>query len=479
MIATTNMLNIGVVSLYLLFLIALGFYSKKQKKNNSLTDFYLGGRDFSFIFLFLTFYATQYSGNTMIGFSGKAYRDGWIALSIVVFMIAAIGGILSYAPKLYNLSLKRNYITVVDYINDRYPHKFLHYLVIFVCVFVLTNYILSNLKAAGYIINMLSGGVISSSLGIIVAATIIFIYECLGGMRSVVFTDAIQGLLLFFIIQIIFFTVLYNYGFSSNIEPGNLVVEKFDIADRVGWISIIFLVFFSISVYPQAIQRIFMAKNVKVLRKSLKFMTIMPFFTTLPIILIAIIATSIVPDLDRTASDNIIIIMLNKLNFMGLLKIIVILFFVAVVAAIMSTIDSSNMAMHSMLVKNIYLRIKPQSKASDTIFMSKVFSLFIMVLLSYLAINIDSTIWIIIKIKLEVLAQLFPIIVLGVWSKKIKAESVLYGLLAGLITVAYLLLIASNINPFYIHAGLWGLATNFLVIGFFEAITRSRSLRVI
>ncbi len=127
-------INIAFVVFYLLILIALGFYGRVQKKDNSLSDFYLGGRSFGFILLFLTFYATQYSGNTIIGFSGKAYRDGFLTLTIVVAMVAVIAGILSYAPKLYRLSISKNYITIADYITDRYKSKLLHYLVILVCL---------------------------------------------------------------------------------------------------------------------------------------------------------------------------------------------------------------------------------------------------------------------------------------------------------------------------------------------------------
>ncbi len=208
-----------------------------------------------------------------------------------------------------------------------------------------------------------------------------------------------------------------------------------------------------------------MAKSETILRKSLKFMAIMPFFTVLPIMLIAIIATQVIPGLDNAASENIMILMLNKLAHIDILNIAILLFFTAVIAAIMSTIDSSNMAMHSMLIKNIYLKIRPHSKQGNIIIISKLFSLLVLSLLSYLAITIDSSIWAIIRIKLEVLAQLFPMIVLGVWFKQINAKPVLYGLLSGLAVVIYLILISANAHPLNIHAGLWGLIVNFITIG--------------
>ena len=42
-----------------------------------MADFYLAGRSSGLAVLFLTLYATQYSGNTLFGYTGKTYRIGF------------------------------------------------------------------------------------------------------------------------------------------------------------------------------------------------------------------------------------------------------------------------------------------------------------------------------------------------------------------------------------------------------------------
>ena len=42
-----------------------------------MADFYLGNRRLGLFVLFLTLYATQYSGLTFIGFVGNVYRTGY------------------------------------------------------------------------------------------------------------------------------------------------------------------------------------------------------------------------------------------------------------------------------------------------------------------------------------------------------------------------------------------------------------------
>ena len=86
---STGLLGTGgfvVVSVYLVILILLGWLGHRAKKENSLADFYLGGRGLGLMVLLLTLYATQYSGNTMLGFVGSAYRQGYQFLVAVTFI---------------------------------------------------------------------------------------------------------------------------------------------------------------------------------------------------------------------------------------------------------------------------------------------------------------------------------------------------------------------------------------------------------
>ena len=58
------------VGLYLVSMIGVGYYARGKRETNSMADFYLAGRSLGLLVLFLTLYATQYSGNTLFG----AYR---------------------------------------------------------------------------------------------------------------------------------------------------------------------------------------------------------------------------------------------------------------------------------------------------------------------------------------------------------------------------------------------------------------------
>ncbi len=106
----------AVLGLYLLALFGLGWRGHRAKESNTLQDHFLGDRRLGFGVLLLTLFATQYSGNTLVGYAGTAYRSGFGFLVAVPFMMAVIGVYLLYAPRLYRLAHRQNFLTPADYV---------------------------------------------------------------------------------------------------------------------------------------------------------------------------------------------------------------------------------------------------------------------------------------------------------------------------------------------------------------------------
>lgn len=455
--------------IYLASLIGIGVIGMLQSKENSMKDFYLGGSSFGVGVLFLTMYATQYSGNSLIGFAGSAYRNGWFFLVSVTFMVAIVGGYLLYAPKLYPLAKKEGFITIGDFIRFRYANQWLTNTIVFIAIFALCNYMLTNLKAIGYILDVVTGGSIGFSEGIIAMAIIMVIYESLGGMRSVAWTDAIQGILLLAGVLIIFVVIWLHYGsLAMNAQTLLALKPHFyadpSLTDQTRWVSILIMIFFGISVYPQAIQRIYAAKNTRTLKRSFQLMVIMPILTTLPLIVIAIIGAAHFPGLDKAGSEQIILLMLSKLSHIEGMSYVITLFIAAAVAAIMSTVDSAMLAIASLFTQDIYHQIKTEASQKELTYVGKLFSWALMAAMVYLAISLPATIWWLIQFKLELLCQIAPAVMLGVHFWHLRSSSILAGLLVGLGFTLLILLSPLDNKPFGFHAGVVGLMLNALTI---------------
>ena len=111
------------ISLYLLSLLVIGWIARRARREDTLQDFYLAGRGFGFTVLFLTLFATQYSGNTFFAFTGATYRIGYAWITSLHFMTTVVICYLIFAPKLHRLARERGYLTPGDYIQDRFHNK--------------------------------------------------------------------------------------------------------------------------------------------------------------------------------------------------------------------------------------------------------------------------------------------------------------------------------------------------------------------
>jgi len=460
---------------YFVLLIGIGIAGRIARKENSMADFYLSGRNMGLTVLFLTLYATQYSGHTLIGFPGQAYRQGYIFIMSVTFMTAIIGAYFMYAPKLFVLSKKYKFITIGNYVQHRFNSDTLTVLITISCIIALGNFILSNLKAIGYIVEVSTGGAISFEMGIILLSVIMIIYETLGGMRSVAWTDAVQGILLLIGVITIFIVIQFHYGslpeIADKIKISNPEFWKPpEMLQKNLWFSTIIVFMFGVSVYPHAIQRIYSARNAKILKRSLQLMIFMPLVTTFFMFVVGIVGVTVFPGLSKQGSDEIALYLIRDIagNIEGI-HLLIVLFISAAVAAIMSTVDSALLAISSLFTEDIYKRYSTVKSEAKLTFVGKAFSWIVMGIMATLAIILPETIWRLTEIKLELLCQVSPAVFLGINFKRLGYKEILAGFAAGTV-VALVIMSLSYFDPSFsnkplgFHAGFWGLAVNMIIV---------------
>ena len=469
-----------VLVIYLCLMIGIGLLGRAKRKEESLSDFYLGGSNFGFVVLFLTFFATQYSGNTLLGFAGTSYREGGTYIVSITFMVLAFTMITIYAPRLFKLARTFGYITPADYIYHRFGSHTLRIVCVLLFCWGLANYILEQLVAMGHAVEALSGGRITFMTGVLLLVFVMLVYESLGGMRSVAWTDVIQGTLLFGGCSVILYLLLTTEG--GLVAATETIREqdptKLQAPDGAGlrvWISRILLLGFGVSVYPHAIQRIFAARNLRTLRYSISGMTFMPFGTTLLAFLLGIIAINRFQNLSDFDSDKVTLYMIAEIiNMNAFTYWLGIMVFVALIAAIMSTSDSALLSIQSMLTKDIYKPyLKRDASPQHLLKVGKLGGWVLMAVLiafAWVSRQVESSIWLLIKLKLEFMVQISPVFLLGVYWRRLPAGAVLGGIFAGT-AITLTLWVGAVVglwetamrSPLGISAGGWGLAVNYAI----------------
>ena len=471
--AATDQLVFGtgaliLVGLYLLSMLGIGWIGRLKRQSNTLADFYLAGRSMGFLVLFLTLYATQYSGNTLFGYTGKTYRIGFEWSVSVLFMFSIIAGYLLFAPRLVLLARKMDFITPGDYISHRFKSPFLTLLSTILMIYALGNYTLAQLKAMGAAVEGITDGMVSSDYGIVGLAVIMVVYETLGGMRSVAWTDVIQGLVLLTGFLLLLFTIpALGGGLTSVVEKvGRLEPPKVEVPSLEGcntWISYVFLLGCGAAIYPQAIQRLYASKSLRVLKRSLALMAFMPLTTTLIALVCGMVAIVVLPGLEQGETDQVLArlcALVMSQSTLGYWLVVVV--FAAILAALMSTADSALLSISSMITRDIYqARIRPQSSQAELTLVGKVCSWVIIALLVLIAIGTEKTLIRLLELKFELLVQIVPCFFLGLYWKRLSASTVMGGMVTGLI-VALVLTWAGHARVWGFHAGVVGLALNLI-----------------
>lgn len=467
-------LSLWLILIYLLILPIIGFWGQKKSQENSLNDYFLAGGTVGSLSLLFTLYATQYSGNTFFGFTGRAYHHGLTTLFTVVGMMAVVAVWALVAKKLHGYAKEHHFLTITDYFKYRYNHAGVVHLANAVLILALCSYILSNFKAIGLLVEQLTDGAIPLFYGVFIMAFFMAIYESLGGMRSVILTDIFQGSLLLIGCLVVFFLTIVNFDGVGNLitEIQSVGPEQWAPLNSGQWrkgLSIIILFGLAISLYPHAIQRIYAARNWASLKRSLWIMFFMPLFTTLPLMIVSMAGYVRIPDLVGTDADRIILLYLDYLtNQYPFITWVIALYMAAAVAAIMSTIDSALLSINAALTHDVLEPMFGNLSQEKLTRAGKTFTWILMALSAWLATTLPQSIWGLVIIKLEVMLQIAPALILGLYIPRLTAVPIMLGIIVGLGLTVWLkfglsmgLYVPDLMN---IHAGVWALVGNILMI---------------
>jgi Na+/proline symporter len=460
---------------YIVLLLILGALARRARRADTLSDFYLAGRSMGFFVLLLTLFATQYSGNSLSGFPGQTYRRGLLYFMSVAFMVAIVAGYNLFAPRLFRLAREHRFVTPTDYLAHRYANSALSYLGATIFALTLFNFLLAQLMAMGHAAAGLSGGALPFHYGVLAGAAVILVYELMGGMRAVAWTDAVQGVILMIGIGLVIVLLWREVGSPAVIvgQVARIAPEKVanpTLRDCLLWFSNLLLLGLGAPLYPQAIQRIYAARRMKQLRRALGVMAFLPLGAITAVVLIGLAGIALFPGLSGTDADQITFKVLAYLvEAEPLAYLPVLLVMLAVVAAIMSTADSSLLSLSSILSKDFVARLRglDEAETEGLTRLGALFSVGVMVLLCLLAIRPLTTLWGLLVIKFEILIQLSPAFVLGTLHERsdpraFSGRSILAGLLAGL-AVAMALHAAGMRSLYGLHAGVVGLALNYAI----------------
>lgn len=441
-----NIIDYGIVVLYLGALLVMGFMFRTQTNKS---DYFLGGKSLGWKPLALSVMATQLSAISFV--SAPAFvglREGggmqWLSyeLGVPLAMILLLATIL---PKLYGAGI----VSIYDYLEMRFGRS--------TRVLISIVFQFSRAFATGimiYAVSLILQGTmgIEAWQAIMLTGVITVLYSLQGGMKAVVYGDAVQMIIIVLgTIACIGFG-LYHLGgvdtFLANVDSTRLTAIKFDSVgfsgDGFGFLPMIFggVVLYA-SYYgcdqTQA-QRALSAKNHENLRYMMLANGIIRFPVTLLYcfsgLIVGTLAMSDASFLAKIPSDNpdwmMPVFILNYLPH-GLIGLLV----VAILAAAMSSLSSAINSLAAVTIED-YSRITNKELPQESYlklakYMGLVWGVVTLVLSLYAGNIAPTIIEAINKVGSLFYGPILAVFLMAVLSKRCSALHVNVGLISGVL----------------------------------------------
>jgi SSS family solute:Na+ symporter len=506
-------MHLTVLTLYLLLLVVFGVVGYRRSQDTE-DDYYLAGRNQGWVVSSLTIMATFFSSFALLGAPGMVYRDGAVFALFSLNVPVAGAGIYIIGSRIRKLGQERGYVTPTDMISDHYQSPVaLRLLVVLIGVLYAVPYVVIQIQAGGILSRQMFGSEQAFETGAIILSIITMAYIMSGGMRSVAWTDVVQGVLLVGGMLLGGICVVFVLGGPIEFfrRVAELPPKSLSVPGTVGYWTpeILFTasIFASLGsmIQPAQWMRFYAAKNGDVLRKSaLIFAAVLTSCFFFGVMLVGLGGQVLYPIVDEAGAyrlneagqilphpevgvtanqfDQIIVVVLNNQLpelFGPLGAVMASLILVAIMAAAMSTADSNLHAMSALLTHDIYDQfIRPEASQRERTWVGRaLIAITTIVALAFVLFahrSESNPLGMIVILGLLAIAfstQLLPVAIDILFLKRGSRQGAIAGLIAGLTIVLFL-------SPFFpmlfgnwlggtivsmkktIDVGAWGLLAN-------------------
>lgn len=343
------------MAVYLVAVIAHGLWAGREERTTD--DYFLAGRKLPWPLIGLSLYASNMSGASFVGLTGAAYAHG-----VVVFnyeWTAALVLVL-FAAFMLPVFLRARIATVPEYLERRFDRRARLLFSAFTILAVMLLDTAGALFVGGLLITIvlpqLSLWQASALLAAFAGA-----YTILGGLKAVVVTDAMQAVLMILGAAAVFVIGLDAVGgwsaLMESLDPGRRELLKPADDGFLPWpglFGVVLLGFYYWTINQYFVQRVLAAASLDQGRKGALFGGLLKLPNLFLMILPGMIAFVLYPELGDPD------LAFPKLAFellpMGLRGLVL----TALIAAIMSSLDSALNAVSSLVTLDFVRPARPE-----------------------------------------------------------------------------------------------------------------------
>ncbi len=182
------------VVMYWAYCIFWGIKGARQAKTAS--DYFIAGRAIPIWVFVLAATATSFSGWTFMGHPGLVYRDGFQYAYASFYAITIPFTGIMFLKRQWILGKRFGFVTPGEMYADYFKSDAMRILTVIVALVFSVPYLGVQLRASGFLFNVLTDGLLGVETGMWLLSLVVIIYVASGGLRAVAYVDTVQCILL-------------------------------------------------------------------------------------------------------------------------------------------------------------------------------------------------------------------------------------------------------------------------------------------
>ena len=424
---------------YMLVMIGIGFYF--YFKTDDLSDFVLGGRSLGPGVTALSAGASDMSGWLLLGLPGMIYTQGivgsWIAVGLIM------GAYLNWHFVAKPLRVYTHHlgdaITIPDYFSNRFNDKgnSLRVVTAIVILVFYTLYTSSGLVGGAKLFEATFH--LDYSTALIVGSFIIVSYTFLGGYNAVSWTDFIQGILMMLALVIVPIVVIYDVG---GLDEGLKIIESIDpsyldIFSGASIISVLSLMAWGLGYFgqPHILVRFMSIRHEDEMNRAKTIGMTWMIISVIGSLAVGFFGLAYVVSHGVNLQDSEkIFITLSQLLFNPWIAGFLL---AAILAAIMSTIDSQLLVSSSVLTRDIYhVLLRKDATDKELVWVGRFTVIAIAIIAWAISTDKNSSVLMLVAYAWAGFGAAFgPLIILSLYNHTITKNGAIAGMVVGSLTV--------------------------------------------
>ncbi len=427
---------IACVIAYLLASILIGLYAARKVKTTA--DYALAGRSLTMPVVIATTFATWFGAETVLGVSATFAKDGLKGVVEDPFgssMCLVLVG-LFFARKLYRMNL----MTIGDYYRLRYG-KTVELITSVIIVLSYMGWVAAQIKALGLVFSLLAPELISPQAGMVLGTAIVLGYTLFGGMFSVAMTDFFQMIVIGVgLIVIAVFAAQSAGGFG-------VVLDTARSKDLLTFLPAAepkeMLFFFAAAItlmlgsIPQqdVFQRVMSSKNETIATRGPIIGGLLYLVFAFIPMFVVVAALKATPEVSGALLEKDAQALLPTYIMTHMPLFAQIMFFGALLSAIMSTASATILAPSTTLVENVFKQFKPNMSDAAMLRTLRITVLAFTCAVLLFALNTSDSIYEMVKNAYKVtLVGAFVPLVMGLYWKRSNTDGAMASFFFGITT---------------------------------------------